>query len=184
ILMLIAWVLLVGITTVIARFYKSIFPGKLLCGTNVWFQIHRTVAMISFVITAASFVLIFVKVDGLSDRVGVHSWLGIGVMCGVSLQLIGGILRPNQDSHARSVFNVAHRYLGKSVHALAAATCLVVFNADYLPRAQRTFGNIMLCIWIGVQVVWESLFEAHKCHTPDHRSETLEIYCDMSGSPQ
>ncbi|XP_033756202.1 putative ferric-chelate reductase 1 [Pecten maximus] len=119
ILMLTAWILFVGVATVVARHYRPMYPAKLVCGTKVWFQIHRFTAITVFIFTAVSFVIIFFKVDGLSDHVGVHSWLGIAVMSCVCLQMIGGLLRPSPDNRVRPVFNYLHWGIGKSAQILA-----------------------------------------------------------------
>ena len=46
-LMLIAWVLFVGMATVIARYYKPIRGDSLLCGAKFWFQVTRRCVMVT-----------------------------------------------------------------------------------------------------------------------------------------
>ncbi|KAL5021328.1 hypothetical protein ScPMuIL_000483 [Solemya velum] len=81
ILMLIAWTVFAGISTIVARYFRDAFDGQKLCGTKIWFQVHRYCAVMVFLLSAASFILIFVKVNGLSKAAGLHSYLGITVMC-------------------------------------------------------------------------------------------------------
>lgn len=162
ILMLIGWILFGGLTTVIARYYKPIFPGKNVCGTSVWFQLHRAAAISTGLLTAVSFVIIFVKVYGLTNDTELHGWLGIAVMSGVSLQMFGGLVRPGQTSPYRNIFNWVHWFLGKGIFLVAVISCFVLFNTGFLPRIQEKFGNIMTALWIGLQVIWEVIFEIFK----------------------
>ncbi|OWF41490.1 ferric-chelate reductase 1-like [Mizuhopecten yessoensis] len=162
ILMLIAWIVFGGLTTVIARYYRPIFPGKTLIGTSVWFQIHRSAAIATFLLTAVAFVIIFIKVDGLTEVTELHGWLGIAVMSGVTLQLFGGLVRPSNNSPYRSMFNWIHWFLGKVIFLVAVASCFVVFDTGFLPHVQEKFGTIMTAVWIGLQVVWELVFEVCK----------------------
>ncbi|XP_033756416.1 ferric-chelate reductase 1-like [Pecten maximus] len=162
ILMLVGWILFGGLTTVIARYYRPIFPGKQLCGTSVWFQIHRAAAILTALLTAVSFIIIFVKVYGLTNDTELHGWLGIAVMSGVVLQLFGGLVRPGQTSPYRNIFNWVHWFLGKGVFIVAVVSCFVLFNTGFLPKVQEKFGNIMTALWIGLQVIWELVFEVYK----------------------
>ncbi|XP_060063572.1 ferric-chelate reductase 1-like [Ylistrum balloti] len=162
ILMLVAWIMFGGLTTVIARYYKPIFPGKQVCGTSVWFQMHRAAAIVAFVLTAVSFIIIFVKVNGLTNDTELHGWLGIAVMSGITLQLFGGLLRPDQSSNYRNIFNWGHWFLGKAIFLVAVVSCFVLFNTGFLPQVQETFGNILTALWISLQVIWEIVFEVYK----------------------
>ncbi|XP_069140995.1 putative ferric-chelate reductase 1 homolog [Argopecten irradians] len=112
-------------------------------------------------------------------------------MACVCLQLIGGLLRPSPESRVRPVFNYLHWGLGKSAQILAAVTSVIIFNTGYLPKVQEEFGTSILCFWIGVQVLWEVLFEVTKCHTskkadkPDPTSsrtgvQTVMLWCFIS----
>ena len=40
ILMFVAWILFVGVTTVISRHYKDGFGSKFVLGTKLWFQVR------------------------------------------------------------------------------------------------------------------------------------------------
>lgn len=167
ILMMIAWILFVGITTVVSRYYKGLLSHKMVFGTKYWFQIHRACAVLAWTLTAASFVVIFVQVGGLSENAKLHSYFGIAVMAATTLQVLGGMLRPGLESKIRPAFNVAHWLCGKSCHLLAAISFFLAFYADIVPSQQGEFGIITISVWLGVQVLWEILYEINKCRTKE-----------------
>ncbi|WAR12220.1 FRRS1-like protein, partial [Mya arenaria] len=84
-----------------------------------FFQIHRGSAVIAWFITAASFVIIFVKVKGLSTTAEIHAYLGIALMSACTLQIVCGVAHPDLKSRLRPIFNWGHWFLGKSCHLLA-----------------------------------------------------------------
>ena len=40
VLMITAWMLLISISLILARFYKPAFPGKTVCGVQIWFAVR------------------------------------------------------------------------------------------------------------------------------------------------
>ncbi|KAL3864280.1 hypothetical protein ACJMK2_005976 [Sinanodonta woodiana] len=162
-LMIVAWMLLVGIATVIARHFKSMFKSKKLLGTKIWFQIHRAAAVLAWTLTAISFIIIFVHVGGLTKLSATHGYVGIAVMAASSVQVLAGMLRPGLDSSIRPVFNWGHWFLGKSSHILSAVSLFLAFNSVIIPGTQKIFGTIVIAVWTGVQIAWEFLYEIKKC---------------------
>ncbi|XP_069141042.1 ferric-chelate reductase 1-like isoform X2 [Argopecten irradians] len=172
VLMLVAWILFGGITTIVSRYHKQLASGTKLLGTDVWFQVHRLCAVLTFGITTASAILIFLKVYGLTKVAELHGWLGIAVISGVVLQIIGGLCRPGSKSSIRPVFNWLHFILGKSTHIAAALSCYVIFNTDFLSASQQLFGTIVTTVWVVLQLAWEMIFEICKI-----RKTTKAAYC-------
>lgn len=162
ILMLSAWILLAGITTIVSRYYKVLGNESMLFGSKYWFQIHRACAVLVWTLTATSFVIIFVKVKALSELAELHSYIGIALMSACTLQMLGGLCRPDLDSKVRPVFNIGHWLLGKSCHILAAISFFLAFSLDIIPSKQREFGIITTAVWLGIQLVWEIAFEIRK----------------------
>ena len=37
--MITAWMLLISLSLILARFYKPAFPGKTVCGVQIWFAV-------------------------------------------------------------------------------------------------------------------------------------------------
>lgn len=181
ILMIVAWILFAGITTIVSRYYKTAME-KLICGSKLWFQVHRAAAFATFIITAASFVLIFVKVDGLTDDAEIHAYIGIAVMSAAVLQLLGGLLRPDPKHKLRPAFNWLHWFLGKTTHLLSAVALFFAFNAPIIPASQKLFGTISIGVWLGLQILWEIVFEIRKCKKSGGKSEKYDITHDDSTS--
>ncbi|XP_067656590.1 putative ferric-chelate reductase 1 homolog isoform X2 [Haliotis asinina] len=163
-LMIVAWMLFAGLATVIARHYKDLYEDSMFCGTKIWFQLHRAIAVSILVMTVISFIIIFVKVDKLSEGTGRnHAIVGITVGVAVCLQVLGGLLRPGGDSSIRPVFNWAHRLLGQGAHILSAVNFILAFNMDYITDTMKHYGTIVVAVWIAVQIVWELVFEFWSC---------------------
>ncbi|XP_060607883.1 putative ferric-chelate reductase 1 isoform X2 [Ruditapes philippinarum] len=164
-LMLIAWMLLVCLAAVIATHFKNGFHNKSIWGSKLWFQIHRSLAVVTWLLTAASFILIFVEVGQMTEFAVIHSYLGITVMSASTLQVIVGILRPKPTSKFRNSFNWGHWFLGKSTIIVAVVTFFFAFNIDMIPSPQKRFANIVLGVFVGLQVSWEIWFGMQqKCH--------------------
>ena len=45
-LMITAWMLLISVSLILARFYKPAFPNNILCGVQVWFAVSVTQSVI------------------------------------------------------------------------------------------------------------------------------------------
>ncbi|XP_046371549.2 putative ferric-chelate reductase 1 homolog [Haliotis rufescens] len=162
--MIIAWMLLAGLATVIARHYKDLYEDEMFCGTKIWFQLHRAIAVGILALTVASFIIIFVKVDKLSEGTGrTHAIIGITVGVAVCLQVLGGLLRPGVDSSIRPFFTWGHRLLGQGAHILSAVNFILAFNMNYIPETMKQYGTIVVAVWIAVQIVWELVFEFWTC---------------------
>ncbi|KAL3841487.1 hypothetical protein ACJMK2_019625, partial [Sinanodonta woodiana] len=117
-LMIVAWILLASIGTVMARFYKPVWPDSKLFGEKVWFQIHRACMVVLLVLVIASFIIIFVKAGGYSETGGwtnfqkAHPILGIIVMVLTIINPVMAIFRPRPDAPRRKIFNIAHFGVG------------------------------------------------------------------------
>ncbi|XP_046544580.1 putative ferric-chelate reductase 1 homolog [Haliotis rubra] len=179
-LMIVAWMLFAGLATVIARHYKDLYEDSMFCGTKIWFQLHRAIAVSILVMTVISFIIIFVKVDKLSEGAGRnHAIVGIAVGVAVCLQILGGLVRPGGDSSIRPFFNWGHRLLGQGAHILSAVNFILAFNMDYIPDTMKHYGTIVVAVWIAVQIVWELVFEFWSCRK--NKSSGSENITDPKG---
>lgn len=184
ILMLIAWFLFVGISTIVSRYYKGLNGEKMLFGTKYWFQIHRACAVLAWMCTAAAFVIIFIKVGGLSKVAKLHSYIGIALMSACTLQVLAGMLRPGLDSKIRPIFNIVHWLCGKSCHILAAISLFLAFYSDIIPSKQQEFGIITVSVWLGVQVLWELAFEFRRCKSKVSEKYSMSSDAKATGQKQ
>ncbi|CAG2255811.1 unnamed protein product [Mytilus edulis] len=161
-LMIVAWILFTGVATIIARYFKSSFGEKMAFGAKIWFQTHRAAAVISALITAISFIIIFVKVDGFTEVAEAHAYVGIVLMAITTLQVFGGLLRPGPDSKLRPLFNWGHWLMGKTAHILAAVSIFLAFTIKLIPKTQSTFGVVIASVWVVCQVLWELFYELRR----------------------
>ncbi|KAK6990912.1 ferric-chelate reductase 1 [Biomphalaria glabrata] len=120
-LMLFAWLFCASIGTVMARFYKPLWPKTKICGRKVWYTVHRLCMLIAGILTIIAFVLIFYEVQGLSEisilrLKKLHPVVGIATTCLVILQVLMGLFRPSSTSVNRPVFNYGHWLLGIVTH--------------------------------------------------------------------
>ncbi|KAK3096053.1 hypothetical protein FSP39_022565 [Pinctada imbricata] len=143
-LMLFAWMICAGLAAIISRYYKVGIGGNIVKGAALWFQSHRIAGLLTFGITAASFILIFIKVDGLTTVAVIHAWFGVALMAITTGQILFGLCRPGPDSRWRPMFNWGHWLSGKTLQILSAATCFLAFYASFIPERQRFYGIIVL----------------------------------------
>ncbi|GFN81423.1 ferric-chelate reductase [Plakobranchus ocellatus] len=92
--MVFAWLFCASIGTVVARFYKPLWPHKTLCKRKVWFTVS---------------IQRFRKL---------HPVVGIVTTFVVIVQIVLGIFRPHSSSENRPVFNWGHWLLGIITHIL------------------------------------------------------------------
>lgn len=62
-LMVIAWIFFASTGMVFARYMKFLLPGKKVCGSKIWFLIHRPFMIIVVVISITSFLVILSAKD-------------------------------------------------------------------------------------------------------------------------
>ncbi|KAH3870769.1 hypothetical protein DPMN_033959 [Dreissena polymorpha] len=152
ILMVIAWMLLASFGIFSARFYKDVWPeGFEWCSQKRWFVIHRACMVTVFLLTAASFVVIFVYVKGYAQITGSnfeksHPIIGIVVMALTLINPIMALFRPHPGTPKRPIFNVAHTLVGVAAHACSITN---IFSGTAL-AASRTPGYVRIILWVYV----------------------------------
>ncbi|XP_013928973.1 PREDICTED: ferric-chelate reductase 1, partial [Thamnophis sirtalis] len=97
-LMFVGWITAVSIGVIVARFFKSVWPHTLLFGEEIWFQIHRSLMMITVLLTSISFVLPFIYRGGWNKQAGFHSYFGSTVMALALFQPLMAAFRPPQQA--------------------------------------------------------------------------------------
>lgn len=87
----------------------------------------------TWVLHIASFITIFVYVNGFTQDSNPHAILGIATTVFVFLQPIGGLFRPGPKDKGRKAFNVMHWFGGTAAQILAIVT---MFFAVTLSKAE------------------------------------------------
>jgi len=130
-LMVVSWIGCVSVAITIARHYKQVWVGAALCGTNVWFALHRGLALTGLALMVVAQTSIFYYL-GMEYRVGAHQLFGSLAFAIAVLQPVGAFLRPEPQHRRRRVFNWIHWLLGNAGHISA---CVAVFLATRLSLA-------------------------------------------------
>lgn len=118
--MLIAWIGTASLGILFARYFKQTWVGSPLCGKDQWFVWHRVFMVLTWLLTIAAFIIIFVEIRGLSSTDNPHIVLGIITTVICFLQPIGALLRPAPNSKRRPIFNWIHWLGGNVAHILAS----------------------------------------------------------------
>ena len=80
--------------------------------------------------------------------------------------------RGDLGRHPVTVYTDINWYFVPSV---VVVTCFLAYNSTFIPASQKLFGTIVVGIWVGIQLIWEFMFELRKCR----QSGTL-LYLNFS----
>eukprot|EP00062_Callorhinchus_milii_P003261 gi/632940838/ref/XP_007885531.1/ PREDICTED: putative ferric-chelate reductase 1 [Callorhinchus milii] len=168
-LMLIAWMCIGSMGMIIARYFKRAWKGKRFQKKDLWFQIHRSLMMLTVGVTIIAFVLSFVHVQGLSSNASPHPFIGSVVMGLTLLQPTIAVMRPPPSERRRFIFNWVHRITALLTKVLAVAT--IFLGIQLITQSNGLIGHIM-----GGCVAWEAIFyiimEIIQCCTRNELQET------------
>uniref|UniRef100_A0A8C5RXM2 Ferric chelate reductase 1 n=1 Tax=Laticauda laticaudata TaxID=8630 RepID=A0A8C5RXM2_LATLA len=156
-LMFIGWITTVSIGVIVARFFKPVWPNTLLFGEEIWFQIHRSLMIITILLTSISFVLPFIYRGGWNKQAGFHPYFGSTVMALALLQSLMAAFRPPPQAPRRQIFNWLHWSAGTTARILAVVT---IFLGMDLPALNLppwdTYVMIGFVAWhVGIDVLLE-----------------------------
>ncbi|XP_060561736.1 putative ferric-chelate reductase 1 [Ruditapes philippinarum] len=138
--MVLAWLLLVTVGIVTARYNKNMLEEKKLFGMKIWFQVHRGAMIVALMLVVVGFISIFVEIDGYSQVVSTdaasavqaHPVLGIIATVLMVLNPIMALFRPDSDHKFRWIFYWAHLFVGAIGLLLAVVN---IFLGYYLERS-------------------------------------------------
>ncbi|XP_041824125.1 putative ferric-chelate reductase 1 isoform X2 [Melanotaenia boesemani] len=130
VLMLTAWMWTVNTAVFIARHYKQL--DAILLGQRLWFQLHRTMMVLSVVLTGVAFILPFIYRRGWSKSAGSHPYIGCAVITLSVIQAGMAVLRPSPRSSRRIIFTRMHLAVGTITQILAVVCVFLAFNQQLL----------------------------------------------------
>ncbi|XP_069088244.1 ferric-chelate reductase 1 isoform X1 [Pleurodeles waltl] len=157
-LMFVAWMTLVSIGVLVARFFKPVWPDGTIFGEKIWFQVHRILMVSTVLLTCTAFVLPFLYRGGWSKRAGYHPYIGSIVMALALIQLIMAVFRPPPDSLRRPLFNWAHWSTGTTARILAVVAMFLGMDVQALnlPDPWDTYMLTGFILWhVSVDVLLE-----------------------------
>ncbi|XP_076665949.1 putative ferric-chelate reductase 1 homolog isoform X2 [Andrena cerasifolii] len=131
-LMLASWIGTASIGILLARYYRQTWVGSQLCGKDHWFAWHRFFMILTWSMTLAAFVIIFVELGEWSSEV-IHASLGLATTILAFIQPFMAAARPHPGAPRRPLFNWAHWFVGN-----AAQICgiIAIFFAVRLNKAK------------------------------------------------
>ncbi|KAF1372753.1 hypothetical protein PFLUV_G00251860 [Perca fluviatilis] len=160
VLMLTVWMWTVSTAIIIARHYKDCWPDTTLLGQKLWFQLHRTMAVLAVVLTAVAFTLPFIYRMGWSKHAASHPYIGCTVMALSVIQLIVGFLRPAPESPRRRIFNWVHLVTGTAGQILAVG-CVFLGVAQQTLPLPSPWSSAVLTGWLLWIVLADLLLQNH-----------------------
>lgn len=117
--MLTAWIGTASVGILLARYFKQTWVGSQLCGKDQWFAWHRFFMVLTWLLTLAASILIFIQIGGWSAEDNPHAIIGAVTTIICFLQPFGALLRPDPTSSKRPIFNWLHWLAGNAAHICA-----------------------------------------------------------------
>ncbi|KAL9950259.1 hypothetical protein ACROYT_G042734 [Oculina patagonica] len=162
-LMVIAWVGFASIGIFMARYMKVAFGEKVLLGTKAWFTFHRSLMVLTVLVTIISIIIIFVHAGRWTKEAGAHPVTGIIVLVLAVIQPIMALFRPHPGEANRYIFNWAHRGVGLSALIMAVVT---VFLGIRLPDASledsALYAMIVYCVGVAIVIAFDIFLSLKK----------------------
>lgn len=116
--MIVAWIGTTSIGIFSARFMKQTWIKAKPFGKDFWFLIHTTAMFLTWLLTLAAFIIIFI--DSARWTTNPHSVLGTIAFSLCMIQPIGAAFRPAPKSAKRPIFNFLHMAAGNLAHLCAS----------------------------------------------------------------
>jgi len=159
--MITAWIGTASIGILLARYFKQTWVGSSLCGKDIWFAWHRICMVLTWVLTLAAFVIIFVEIKGWSQADNPHAILGVITTALCFFQPIGAFFRPHPGSKRRPLFNWVHWLGGNLAHIFAIVT---IFFAVKLSKAELPeWMDFILVAYVAVHLVIHLVYSISGC---------------------
>ncbi|XP_044006147.1 putative ferric-chelate reductase 1 homolog isoform X2 [Aphidius gifuensis] len=131
-LMIASWIGTASIGILMARYYKQTWLRSKICGNDQWFVWHRFFMILTWAMTIAASVLIFVEIGEWSSAT-IHASFGAATTILTFIQPFMAALRPHPGTPRRSLFNWTHWLVGNAAHIFAI---IALFFAVGLSKAK------------------------------------------------
>ncbi|PAV82894.1 hypothetical protein WR25_21162 [Diploscapter pachys] len=185
-----AWWILGSSAILIARYFKPLFPRQKLCGTAVWFQLHRDLNIIALVLQILAVIFIYYQAgwvwyecsylctsDDFSKKM--HAITGFFATCLALSQPIFAFFRPSPHSKYRIFFNWLHWFVGMAAWSFASAAIILAIPMGKT-GLNRVYGHIpnyvmggyvifFLCCNIVLEMISTCRFDYDKVGVQPHR---------------
>ncbi|XP_053677551.1 putative ferric-chelate reductase 1 homolog [Anopheles nili] len=131
--MITAWIGTASLGILLARYFRQTWVGSQMCGKDQWFAWHRFLMVLTWALTVAGVVVIFIEIGGWSQVRNPHAILGVVTTVLCFLQPLGAFFRPHPGSSKRPIFNWLHWLGGNLAHVIAI---VAIFFAVQLQKAE------------------------------------------------
>ncbi|CAH3043688.1 unnamed protein product, partial [Porites lobata] len=156
ILMTLAWLLFAFVGLFTARYMRQVWEPTKLLGEKAWFTVHRTLMIITLLLTITGTIVIFVFIDGYSSSAQPHPSLGIVTIALALIQPIMAAFRPHPGEPKREIFNWCHRIVGIGALVMAIVTIDYGLATEKVGLGKEGFRAIIaFIIGIGLIIMFE-----------------------------
>ncbi|XP_059177602.1 putative ferric-chelate reductase 1 homolog isoform X2 [Physella acuta] len=166
-LMILAWVFFASLGMLLTKYYKPMWPNKRIFEQKYWFFGHFNCMASMFIITVIGIILIFVEADGYSEAPDLpqraHPILGIIIFICIIINPVLALIRPQEDSKCRPVFNWFHWAFGTIANVLSIPTIFI--GMDFGKVMVPWWATWILVIWVIFHIAVELSLEIHQCCT-------------------
>lgn len=180
--MLTAWIGTASLGILLARYFRQTWVGSQLCGKDQWFAWHRFLMVLTWVLTIAGFVVIFVEIGGWSQADNPHAILGTVTTVLCFLQPFGAYFRPHPGTKRRPLFNWVHWLAGNLAHIIGI---VAIFFAVKLPKAELpVWLDHILVAFVAFHVFMHLIFSIGGCVSERRNSQRVTSFpmADMTPS--
>ncbi|XP_025160068.1 putative ferric-chelate reductase 1 homolog isoform X3 [Harpegnathos saltator] len=134
-LMLASWIGTASVGMLLARYYRQTWVNSQLCGKDHWFAWHRFFMVLTWSMTIAAFVIIFVELGAWSSAT-IHASVGLATTILCFIQPFMAAMRPHPGAPRRALFNWVHWFVGNvaKICGLIAIFFAVRLNKAKLPE--------------------------------------------------
>lgn len=181
ILMILAWVLCASIGTLLARYYKLQWPGRLLGREAAWFQLHRILMAVCCGLTLISFIVIFIDLRGYSGLDVfpdlLHPILGIIVTILTLLNPLIALCRCDPVHENRPCFNWIHWLVGTIAYVLAVLNLFIGLRLERAGDLRSIDYHIwLLILFVLFQFIVEITLEIHTLYHWKRNKKRWQMY--------
>ncbi|XP_015126559.1 putative ferric-chelate reductase 1 homolog [Diachasma alloeum] len=172
-LMIASWIGTASVGILMARYYKQTWLRSSLCGKDQWFAWHRFFMILTWAMTIAGFVVIFVEIGTWSSAT-VHASLGVVTTALAFIQPFMAALRPHPGTPRRPLFNWAHWFVGNAAHICAI---VALFFAVRLTKAKiPDWVDYVLAAYVVFHVVTHIVLSFAGCASDRQDSQRINAF--------
>ncbi|ESP03638.1 hypothetical protein LOTGIDRAFT_237623 [Lottia gigantea] len=177
-LMFLAWVFFASIALIMTKYFKTMWPNRRFYEQRYWFVTHFNFMAMCFLLTFIGFILIFVEAGGYSEfpelPAKAHPILGIIMFVCILINPILALLRPDEDSRCRPVFNWFHWAFGTIATVLSIPQIFI--GMEFGKAMVPWWATWIVVIWAIAHIVIELTLEVHQCCTHKKNKERRKKY--------